>query len=49
VDQEAARQEIAILQSLLKAYEAAELESKLDRIEAALEGRRLASGANGRR
>jgi len=49
VDQEAVRQEIAILQSLLKAYEAAELETKLDRIEAALEGRRLASGANGRR
>ena len=49
VDQEAVRQEIAILQSLLKAYEAAEIETKLDRIEAALEGRRLASGANGRR
>lgn len=49
VDQAAARQEIAILQSLLKAYESSELEGKMDRIEAALEGRRLAAGANGRR
>lgn len=48
IDQEAARQEMAILQSLLKAYEVSELEGKLDRVEAALEGRRLEAGANGR-
>lgn len=48
VDQAAARDEIAILQSLLRAYEATELEAKIDRIEAALEGRKLANGATRR-
>jgi len=45
VSEDTARQEMAILLSLLKAYESSDLESKLDRIEAALEGRKPATVA----
>ncbi len=36
-----AKEELAILQTMLKAYEQAEIEEKLARLEAVLEGRRL--------
>lgn len=37
---EQSRQELAILMTMLKAYETTALEEKIDRIEAVLEGRR---------
>jgi len=40
INLEQSRQELSLLLSMLKAYETAVLEAKLDKIQAVLEGRR---------
>jgi len=40
INLERSRQELSLLLSMLKAYETAVLEAKLDKIQAVLEGRR---------